>query len=92
MSNNGNPPVGIDYDYSTGMPLTSNAFPTGHSAGQFLTSDSNGFQWSSPSMKYGEASGGVPIMVQAELRNQHPALQEAWEKYLTILHLCNDKS
>ena len=92
MSNNSTNPVGIDYDYSTGMPLTSNAFSTQGSAGQFLTSSSNGLLWSTPSPKYGDAAGGVPVMVQAELRKQHPALQEAWEKYLTILHLCNDKS
>lgn len=84
----------MDYDYSTGLPLTSNVFPTGGSAGQFLTSSSNGVIWSTPKYvdDHLEAGGGVPVIVQAELRKEHPALQEAWEKYLTILHLCNDKS
>ena len=85
----------MDYDYSTGMPLTSNVFtlPLSGNAGQFLTTSSNGSIWSTPTyvddhLKY---VGGVPVYKQHQLREQHPALQEAWEAYLSMLYICNDK-
>lgn len=83
----------MDYDYSTGMPLTSNVSLTGSNAGQFLTSSSNGSIWSTPKYvdDHLEAAGGIRVMRQQELRKQHPALQEAWEAYLVILYLCNEQ-
>lgn len=61
--------------------------------GQFLTSSSNGVMWSTPKYvdDHLEASGGLPVHRQQELRNQHPALQEAWEAYLALLYICDDK-
>lgn len=61
--------------------------------GQFLTSSSNGVMWSTPKYvdDHLEASGRLPVHRQQELRNQHPALQEAWEAYLALLYICDDK-
>ena len=61
--------------------------------GQFLTSSSNGVMWSTPKYvdDHLEASGGVPVYTQQKLRKQHPALQEAWEAYLALLYICDDK-
>jgi len=83
----------MDYDYSTGMPLTSNVFPTQSNAGQYLTTNSNGTIWSTPTyvddhLKY---AGGVTVYRQEQLRKEHPALQEAWEEYLALLYICDDK-
>lgn len=86
----------MDYNYSTGMPLTSNVFTLPHAsgnAGQYLTTNSNGVLWSTPTyvddhLKY---AGGVPVAKQQKLREQHPALQEAWEAYLALLYICDDK-
>jgi hypothetical protein len=84
----------MDYDYSTGMPLTSNVLPTQSNAGQYLTTNSNIVMWSTPAYvdDHLTYSGGVPVYQQHQLRQQHPALQEAWEAYLVLLHMCNDKS
>jgi len=61
--------------------------------GQFLTSSSNGSMWSTPKYvdDHLEAAGGVPVYRQQELRDQHPALHEAWEAYLALLYICDDK-
>ena len=59
--------------------------------GLFLNNGPTGPAWSNFHDDRLEASGGVDIMIQADLRKQHPALQEAWEAYLALLHLCNDK-
>ena len=76
-----------------GTSLTSNVFPTGGSAGQILTITSSGSMWTTPKYvdDHLEAAGGVPVYRQQKLRNQHPALQEAWEAYLAMLYICDDK-
>lgn len=85
--------LGIDFEYDTGRII--NDWRTAAPAGAYLTSgigvpnDSPG--WMTYKDDHLEASGGVPVMVQAKLREQHPALQEAWETYLALLHVCYDK-
>lgn len=76
-----------------GTSLISNVSPTGGSAGQILTITSSGSMWTTPKYvdDHLEAAGGVPVYRQQELRNQHPALQEAWEAYLAMLYICDDK-
>jgi hypothetical protein len=85
----------MDYDYSTGMPLTSNVFPSlgSGASGNYLTGTSNGLMWSNPTYvdDHLTYSGGVSVYQQHKLRQQHPALLEAWENYLAILYLCNDQ-
>jgi hypothetical protein len=82
----------VDYEYDTGhlIPDWRNSAP----AGTYLVNsggpkDSPG--WISFQDRHLQASGGVDLMRQAELREQHPALQEAWQQYLALLHVCNDK-
>lgn len=73
--------------YNYNLPLTSN-----RPSGLFLTTGPNDSPgWRNFHEERREAEGGVDIMIQEELRKQHPALQEAWEAYLALLHICNDK-
>ena len=74
-------------------PLPGNVFPLAGSSGNYLIGTSNGLTWSNPTyeddhLKY---AGGITVYKQHELRQQHPALLEAWENYLAILYLCNDQ-
>ena len=94
MTNNNKMPPGIDYEYDTGHLI--NDWRQAAPAGTFLSSggpnDSIGWStWSTFKDDQMAASGGIHVIRQQELRNQHPALQEAWEAYLALLHVCNDK-
>ena len=89
---NNKSPTGIDYEYDTGhiIPDWRNQAP----AGTYLVNsggpkDSPG--WVSYNDHILQASGGIPVIDQAKLREQHPALQEAWDAYVALLHICNDK-
>ena len=86
-----NTQLGVDYEYDTGHLL--NDWRQSVPAGAYLFSggpnDSPG--WRTYQDNHFEAEGRVPIMVQAKLREQFPALREAWEQYLVLLHLYHDK-
>lgn len=84
-----NKPTGIDYEYDTGHMI--NDWRQAAPAGTYLTSTGTNPGWISYKDDHLEASGGIPVMVQVKLREQHPALQEAWDTYVALLHVCNDK-
>ena len=88
---NNKSPTGIDYEYDTGHVI--NDWRQAAPAGTFLSSGglNNSIVWSTYKDNQLAASGGIHVIRQQELRNQHPALQEAWEAYLALLQVCNDK-
>jgi hypothetical protein len=84
--------VPVDYEYDTGhiIPSWRDQAPAGtYLVNSGVPKDSPG--WVSYNEHILEASGGIPVMEQAKLREQHPALQEAWDTYVALLHVCNDK-
>jgi len=66
--------------------------PANRPSGLFLSTSPYGSEpvWTVLEDENLRESGGISVSDQIMLREKYPALQEAWEQYLVLLHLYND--